>query len=119
MLGNLRSLTLESAGAKQCIPLGCRGQHPDLSHLKHLSIGPDIALCVNFLAYLSGLRAAGLGVCRSLGKVRTCVTRQRAPLCLSFYAFWEASQTACTQACGSSVLARNAGCTVLPFQCCC
>ena len=69
VLGGLRQLSLAS-GARQCIPLGCRGQHPDLSHLTHLSIGPDIALCVNFLAYLSGLRARGLTVCRSLGKAR-------------------------------------------------
>ena len=68
VLGGLRHLSLDS-GAKQCIPLGCRGQHPDLSHLTHLSIGPDIALCVNFLGYLAGLRARGLTVCKSLGKV--------------------------------------------------
>ncbi len=65
VLGSLRRLTLEAAGG-QGIPLGCRGQHPDLSHLAHLSIHPDIALCVNFLRYLASLRARGLAVCPCL-----------------------------------------------------
>lgn len=65
VLGSLRHLTLEAAGG-QGIPLGCRGQHPDLSHLAHLSIHPNIALCVNFLRYLASLRACGLAVCGCL-----------------------------------------------------
>jgi hypothetical protein len=80
VLGALRTLRLAS-GAKQCIPLGCRGQHPDLSHLRELSIGPGIALCVNFLAYLSGLRVAGLRVCATLGKVRRAAAAAAAAYC--------------------------------------
>ncbi len=66
ILGSLRHLTLEAAVGAGGIPLGCRGDHPDLSHLTYLSIHPDIALCVNFLRYLAALRMAGLAVCPCL-----------------------------------------------------
>jgi hypothetical protein len=79
----LRSLTLETAGA-QCIPLGCRGRHPDLSHLAHLSISPHIALCVNFLRYLAALRGAGLGVCPRLVAALEDYAARRSVLALWF-----------------------------------
>lgn len=65
MLPCLKKLTLEVAG-EQTIPLGCRGRHPDLSHLASLSISPHIALCVNFLRYLSSLRSDGVAMCPRL-----------------------------------------------------
>jgi hypothetical protein len=51
----LRSLQL-GAEKGTSIPVGCRRMHPDLSHLRHLSITRDIYLCINFICHLLPLR---------------------------------------------------------------